>query len=401
MNTIQETIEKIRKRAGEYAPVMLELMKEFCSFDSETHYLPGNARCVEICKEHLAPLGAEFEEITYENVGTHLVARLKPENPKGRIVLNSHLDTVFPVGFAEKHPWHIEGDYLYGLGAIDCKGGFVVSCYALRILKDLGLLPQIEIDMIYSCDEEQGSVTGRELYYKIGEGADAAFIFEPGTVTEDGKHAVVTSRQGVILGNLDIKGVESHAGSAYSLGHSANKELAHKILELYGFNDDEKGIYYNAAPVSGGRPNGVVSGDANMQFCVAGIPDWDSYHQCERNLDYMGSHTEDPVCTLDLSYRMLFPPQEHLPQSTEIYKVVEEAAALVGMEVFEDGVRNDGEDIHGAGDANYFGEINVPALDGFGPTGSHIHSTEERLYIPSLQQKAELFAAYLYLMSLK
>ncbi|MCQ2501409.1 MAG: M20/M25/M40 family metallo-hydrolase [Lachnospiraceae bacterium] len=397
---IADVIKQIKAKADAYAPAQLDLMKEFCSFDSETHYLPGNARAVEICKKHLEPLGVEFEEIVCENVGTHLIARLKPENPQGRIVLNSHLDTVFPVGFAEKYPCHVEGDYLYGLGAIDCKGGFVVSCYAVRIMQELGLLPNVEIDMIYSCDEEQGSMTGRAIYHQIGEGADAAFIFEPGYINEAGQHCVVTSRQGVILGNLDIKGVEAHAGCAYSQGHSANKELAHKILELYGFNDEARGIYYNAAPVSGGRPNGVVSGDANMQFCVAGIPDWDAYHECERNLDYMGSHTEDPVCTLDLSYRMLFPPQEHLPESTEIYKTIKKAADLVGMEVIEDGVHPDCEDVHGAGDANYFGEINVPALDGFGPNGFDMHSTEERVYIPSIQQKTELFAAYLYLMGL-
>ena len=96
-------------------------------------------------------------------------------------------------------------------------------------MQELGLLPDVEIDMIYACDEEQGSMTGREVYHRLSEGADAAFIFEPGELTASGKHAVITSRQGVILGNLDITGVEAHAGCAYSKGHSANKELAHKI----------------------------------------------------------------------------------------------------------------------------------------------------------------------------
>lgn len=401
MNMNKEIIEKIRNRAAAFAPAQLELLQNFASFDSETHCIEGNRRVIGLVKEHLAPLDAQIEEITIENVGTHLIARIRPEGAKGRILMNSHLDTVFPVGYAGQNPPHIEGDWLYGLGVIDCKGGFAVSCYAVRIAKELGILPNVEIDMIYSCDEEQGSVTGQEIYRREAKGADAVFVFEPGELTGSGKNAVITSRQGVILGSLDITGVEAHAGNAYSKGHSANRELAHKILELYALNDEEKGIFYNAAPVSGGRPNGVVSGSANMQFCVAGIPDRESYRECEKKLDALGAHTNDPYCTAKMTYRMLFPPQEHLEASTRIFRQVEKAAQALGMEVEETGVNPCGEDIYAAGDANYFAEADIPALDGFGPVGSGMHTTEERVYIPSIREKTELFAAYLYLMSLE
>ena len=60
--------------------------------------------------------------------------------------------------------------------------------------------------------------------------------------------------------------MEAHAGGAYLQGHSAIKELAHKILKYYSFNDYDREIYYNVAPISGGRPNGVVAGDARMEF---------------------------------------------------------------------------------------------------------------------------------------
>ncbi len=394
----EEVIRKIKEKAEECLKDQVDLLKEFASFDSETHYIEGNRRAVETAKKHLDVLGAEFEEITYENTGTHLLAVIKPENPKGRIILNAHLDTVFPVGFAKENRPYIKGDWLHGLGVIDCKGGVAVSCYALRILKELGLLPDVQIDVLYTCDEEQGSMTGQKVFEKIAPGADAVFIFEPGEYKENKPIPILTSRQGVILGNLDIKGVEAHAGCDYSKGHSANRELAYKILELYSFNDDEKGIYYNAAPVSGGRPNGVVSGSANMQFCVAGIPDWESYHECEKKLDHMGSHVNDPDISIDLSYRMLFPPQIYLEETGRIYKIIEKAAGLLGIEVEEAGVNPNGEDIYPATDANYFASYGIPALDGFGVMGHGMHTTEERVYIPSIKTKTELFAVYLYLL---
>lgn len=66
----------------------------------------------------------------------------------------------------------------------------------------------------------------------------------------------------MILGTVDVAGREAHAGKAYLEGRSAVLELAHQIIRLYSFNDYEKGIYYNVAPISGGRPNGVVAGEA-------------------------------------------------------------------------------------------------------------------------------------------
>ena len=115
----------------------------------------------------------------------------------------------------------------------------------------------------------------------------------------------------------------------------------------------------------------------------------------------MGSYTNDPGCSVSLTYRELFPPQLHLPESTQLFNEVTEAAAMLGISVIEDGVHPHGEDIHCAGDANYMGELGVPALDGFGPTGCDMHAVTERLYIPSIQEKTELFAAVLYVLKQK
>ncbi len=397
MNIHKNSISEINRKAEEYLKDQTELLLEYASFDSETHFIEGNKKAAALTKSRLKPLNASVKEIFFEDVGTHVFARINPGNSNGRIILNAHLDTVFPVGYAAKHPPRIEGDRLFGLGVLDCKGGIAVSIYALRILYDLGLLPDIEIDLLYTCDEEQGSETGRKLYEKYVPGADAAFIFESGYSDND-VIKVLTSRQGVILGNLDITGFEAHAGCDYSKGRSANKELANKILELYGLNDYEKGIFYNAAPVSGGRPNGVVSGEANMQFCAAGIPDMAAYKECEGKLDLLGSRPFDPDCRLDLTYKMLFPPQERHPDTGRYISLLEKAAAFSGVSIMEDGVNKNGEDVYAATDANYFAAHGIPALDGFGPEGEGMHRTDEYIYISSLLKKTRLFATFLYLM---
>ena len=399
-------IESIREKAASYAPAQLELLKQFASMDSETNDIPANEAIVEIVKKELAALDVTVEEVFFEGVGKHVIARICPEGADGKIILNSHLDTVFPAGFPAAHPWFMDegpapgyeknpanapvGSWLHGLGVTDDKGGFVVSCYAVRIAQELGILPKKEICMIYACDEEQGSITGQKVYEKEAAGAECAFIFEGGRST-NGNIELITSRKGVILGAMDIKGVEAHAGSAYLEGHSAVKELAHKILELYSFNDYEKGVFYNAAPVKGGRPNGVVAGDARMEFCVAGIPDRESFAEAEANVDSMGTHTEDPYCSVSVTRRMLFPALERTQKAADMVALAAEAGKLLGEEVVEVAVPS-------ASDANYFSYFGCPAVDAFGPIGSGIHTTEEALYVPSIQQKTELFATMLYLM---
>ncbi|MPM90460.1 hypothetical protein SDC9_137581 [bioreactor metagenome] len=208
--------------------------------------------------------------------------------------------------------------------------------------------------------------------------------------TEKG-YGVVNERRGVILGELDIIGVEAHAGGAYLEGHSANKELAHKILKLYSFNDYDRQIYYNAAPISGGRPNGVVSGDAHMGFCCAGLPTNESFEEAETNIESLAMDNEDPVCRTTVSHRMLFPALEKSEMGHKAYEIAAKAGEILGITIEEMAEPT-------ATDANWFCYYGVPAVDAFGPIQFGMHTTQEKVYIPSIKEKTELFALMLAIM---
>ena len=63
-------------------------------------------------------------------------------NPgKGGVVIMSHMDTVWDVGTVAGRPTRIDGDRLYGVGAMDMKGGIVIALWALRALRALELFP--------------------------------------------------------------------------------------------------------------------------------------------------------------------------------------------------------------------------------------------------------------------
>ena len=377
--------DRILERADQALPRMLHLLEQICALDSGTGQEAGNRQVIQLLYPVLEALGAQVEQIYEPGLGTHLVARVLPEgSPEGKLLLMAHLDTVFPAGSAAQHPFHVEEDWAWGLGAGDCKSGVLISLFSVLILKEHGLLPPWELTFLFNCDEEIGSWSGQKLFRREAENADCALVFEGGR-EQNGIPAFVTARRGVILGDLHVHGKEAHAGKAYLEGRSAVLELAHQILRLYSFNDMEKQIYYNMAPISGGRPNGVVAGEAQGQFCVAGLPSQADFLTAEANLRSMPSHVTVDGCTVEVSWHTLFPAMERTAASERLYRCAEKAAAQLGLSAVEIADPS-------ATDAAWISSFGVPALDALSAMATQIHTMEEHVSISSIRQRTALSA---------
>ena len=248
-------LEIAKRYAAKYASEELEVLKKLVSIDSGSGDVEGNAKVVAAAEEVLSQIkGIQIEHYFAEGYGTHLVARLRPENPTGKIVLGCHLDTVFHEGDAEKFPFHVEGDTMYGLGVVDCKGGFVVSAYAVKLAQEAGVLPNKEIVLVYNCDEEIGTPSGRDIFEKTCSDAELALMYEPSREA----NGVLTARKGIIQFAIEVTGKSAHAGVDYLAGASATMELAHKLLVLREHNVPEKNIFFNLADLKSTEKVNVV-----------------------------------------------------------------------------------------------------------------------------------------------
>lgn len=208
------------------------LLKELITCDT-TDYREENGQCVaerELSKlnctikrirpkpEILAEKYPEFNEgHTYENRDC-LAACFAGTGGGRSLILNAHMDTVFP---AQPSEWKTDpfcpaekDERLYGLGSCDTKAGLAAVITALRMLHKEG--QRLKGDVYFHCvvDEEAGGGNGTLACLNESCHADAVLVAEPTGLRPAGAHmgsyAVrITADGRSVHGNLKRAGVNA------------------------------------------------------------------------------------------------------------------------------------------------------------------------------------------------
>lgn len=131
-------------------------------------------------QRHPAFPGMEVERSQSEALGLVGIWRGLSEGP--HLIFNGHIDVVSEGDRANwsHDPWggEREGDYIYGRGACDMKGGLVAAFYALKALKDSGIPLYGSLSLQSVIGEEDGGL-GTFASLLRGHRGDAAIICEP------------------------------------------------------------------------------------------------------------------------------------------------------------------------------------------------------------------------------
>jgi acetylornithine deacetylase len=155
------------------------------------------------------------------------------------LILQGHIDVVSaePATLWSSPPFEarVDGDWLYGRGAGDMKGGLVAIVGAVAGLRALGLEPQAPIEL-QSVVEEECTGNGALQCVIAGSKADAAIITEP-TSGE-----IQTSQVGVLWFHVHVTGQPAHAGEA-TTGRNAIEASYQLIRSLRALEAE-----LNAAP---------------------------------------------------------------------------------------------------------------------------------------------------------
>jgi acetylornithine deacetylase len=170
------------------------------------------------------PGGASFSK---EHSNAPIVVGIhRPREERGRsLILQAHVDVV-PPGPADlwSHPPFdpvIEGDWLYGRGGADMKGGHAANLFALDALRRIGLQPAATV-YLQSVVEEESTGNGALMTHLRGYRADAVLIPEP----ED--EMLVRANTGVLWFQLELRG---HPVHVREMGGGANAiDTAYRVV---------------------------------------------------------------------------------------------------------------------------------------------------------------------------
>jgi glutamate carboxypeptidase len=360
-------------------------------FDSQT-ILDGIRRWVEIetptevpaqvnklatmVAEGYHDLPATVERITgRDGCGDHLMARSAWGQDKPGILVLSHLDTVHPMGFIQRLPFHIEGDSAFGPGIYDMKGGAYLAYHAFRQICAAAERAELGITQLYVSDEEIGSPTSRALIEAEGRKAKYVLVTEP--ARDGGK--IVTGRKGVARFEVFIKGVPSHAGTRPEDGRSAIRELGNVIQTLEGMNDLKRGVTVNVGVVRGGTKPNVIAEEAyaEVDMRVPSIADAD-----ELVPKILGLKSRTEGVDVKVTGELNRPPYEKGNAGAALYEHAKVLAAEIGFELIDTKT--------GGGSDGNFTAPHTATLDGLGVDGKGAHTHYEQLYISSIEPRARL-----------
>ena len=228
--------EAIRKAAEGYKPAMVKFLRDMIAIPSESCEEEG---VVKRIAEELKSLG--YDKVEFDKLGN--VIGWMGEGDK-IIAIDSHIDTV---GIGNIENWEADpykgyetDDIIYGRGGSDQEGGMAAAAYGVKIMKDLGLIPEgYKIMVVGSVQEEDcdgmcwQSIVNE--YFNGPEDARSKIEFVISTEPTDG--GIYRGHRGRMEIRVDMHGVSCH-GSAPERGDNAIHKMAEVILNVRDLNEN-------------------------------------------------------------------------------------------------------------------------------------------------------------------
>ncbi|MBU2515389.1 M20 family metallopeptidase [bacterium] len=363
---------------GRHRNEMLALLRRLVETNSYTTYKAGVDKVADILIGEFRKYQLEIKRIENSYLGDAIIATPKwmTADEKG-VLLCGHMDTVFP----PDHPFQAyreEGEFAFGPGVIDMKGGLVAMLYAWLALNEAGFCLPTRFLLIP--DEETGSMHSRELILSLARQSEFALVFE--CSGEEGQTAV--GRKGKLSFRLDVKGRAGHvADSAYNKA-SANLALANKIIAIESLNDAEKGINVNVGRIEGGIGPNSVSENA-FALIDSRFPNREDGQWLESKLSEIADGCDVGGTSAKVVLMSRRDSMEPTKGNTFLSEIFEKTAKSLGFQYSKE-IRN------GVSDANFIAETGIPVIDGLGPSGRDDHSDRERMNLNSLTERTILAA---------
>ena len=360
---------------------LLNTLKKVVALESPT----SDKRAVDACSGFVVAefrkTGARITRFAQKDIGDlHLIeygpGALKSE-PE-RILVLTHIDTVWPVGKIGTMPYYVSGTKVFGPGALDMKAGVVMALFALSTLRQLSLGPQKRIAIFINSAEETGHDAAHAVIRDQARKSSLVLCLEPALPGG----ALKLERKGRLVVRLEAGGKAAHAGSPEK-GVNAVEELAAQIVRLKKIRTGE--VTVNVGVCAGGEKANVVPDEATA------LLDARFWRSADRERIKTYFRELQPVikgAKIKAVLESQTPPMEQTRASLDLFGRASGIAAGLGQSLT-------GGKTGGGSDASIASSLGIPTLDGLGPDGDGIHAEHEHVSIPSFVERTALLTELL------
>jgi glutamate carboxypeptidase len=358
---------------------MLALTAELVAIESGSYDAENVARVGEVYGARWKSLGFEERTRPLEGRGAQRSFHCKGDG-RGKLVILGHADTVWPAGSQPGWTFSRDGEYAYGPGVGDMKGGLAMAWFAVDALLRAKRRFPAELIMMLVPDEELGSPGSRQWIEDGCRDADAVLVLEP---TRSNGGAVV-GRRAVGAVRAFYTGRSAHAAVNHTEGASAVRAAARATLALEALTDAARNRIVNVGILRGGAARQVVPHEAELHVDLrAALPE--DVAAMEAIVKAIVSDTGDPRVTVRVEggwTRPVFPESS----GSALYAHAERFAKEIGVAISP-------VVSSGGSDGSFAGAMGRPTLDGLGPVCFDTCSRREKIVIASLAERGAIFGA--------
>jgi len=338
----------------------------------------------------------------------HLVAEHPGPGPK--ILLIGHLDTVFEPSSPFQKFTMVNDSTATGPGVIDMKGGDVIALYALRALKDAGLLDRMNVTVVYHGDEEESGTPltlARKTLIDAAHGAIAALGFEDAA---GDPHTAVISRRGDDGWTLRTTGVPAHSSQIFTseVGAGAVYEASRILNQFYQKLSTEQYLTFNPGLALGGTAvkadtsgtEGSAAGKSNVvakEMIVTGdlrtLSPEQLAHARKTMTDIVADHL--PHTTAEITFADGYPPMAPTDGNRKLLEMYSKVSTDLGLWP----VTAVDPSRAGAADVSFVANLVPMAIDGLGLSGHDDHTEKETADLRMLPVQTKRAAVLMYRLS--
>jgi glutamate carboxypeptidase len=283
-----------------------------------------------------------------------------------QVLILGHHDTVFPMGTLAKRPFDVTDGIATGPGVFDMLGGIVQALHGLSRLDDIS-----GVELLFSADEEVGSIHSRELIEERARACGNVLVLEP---SADGG-GLKTGRKGCGTFDVVVGGRAAHAGLEPENGVNALVETAHQVLAINEIGRGDVGTTVTPTVATAGTADNVVPAEARIKVDVR-VKSADEKDRVEAAM--RGLVAVDREATVSVLGGVNRPPMPESASAT-LFPLAEQVSPGIA-----------GFAVGGGSDGNFTAAIGVATLDGLGAVGGGAHADSEHVVVSTMPARAAL-----------